>query len=124
MKKVIKIKGANYQVETNYTGGSTCSQCEFFIGDCPRDTNEKALCWKYGDSAYFVAEPTKPLVEEFKEAAGITAEQTFTISQVRVAYAEFTNSGIGEVESFIGKLKRVSDPEYKEYLRLKAKFQD
>lgn len=116
MNKVIKINGLNYTVQSSCTE-SVCSKCAFFIGDCPRGPTDKALCWEYGTDAYFVSEPSKPLVDEFKEAAGIT-EKTYTQQQVWDAYFHFYGIA-SEADKFMDNM---IDPEYQEYLRLQAKF--
>ena len=120
MNKVIKIHGLNYQVAIS-GGGSVCGECAFYNGSCP-EANGKVLCWAYGEDAYFAAEPSKPLVEEFKEAAGINTEKTYTRQQVWDAYFNFY--GIpGEADKFCKFIDNMIDPEYQEYLRLKAKFE-
>ena len=77
MNKVIKIHGLNYQV-ANSSSGSVCGKCAFYYRGCPTDDDtNKLMCREFGYSAYFVTEPSKPLTEESKEAAGIT-EKTYT----------------------------------------------
>lgn len=132
MKKVIKINGLNYTVQSSCTE-SACSKCAFFIGDCPHGPTDKELCYAFvdadgDDAVYFVAEPSKPLVEEFKEAAGITTEKTYTQQQVWDAYFHFY--GIASeadkfckfMDNFCKFMDNMIDPEYQEYLRLQAKF--
>lgn len=120
MKKVIKINGLNYTVQSSCTE-SACSKCAFFIGDCPHGPTDKELCYAFVDAVYFVAEPSKPLVEEFKEAAGITTEKTYTQQQVWDAYFHFYGIA-SEADKFCKFMDNMIDPEYQEYLRLQAKF--
>ena len=124
MNKVIVINGSNYKAvlaSDSDAYASVCGKCAFYSGRCPEDNNGKALCWEYGDLAYFAAEPTKALVEEFKEAAGITTERTFTEAEVLAAYKDWFGAD-SEAERFVAHLKKFSDPEYKEFLRMKKKF--
>lgn len=126
MNKVIKINGLNYTVQSSCTESvcsNVCSKCAFFIGDCPRGPTDKALCWEYGTDAYFKSEPSEPLVEEFKESAGIT-EKTYTESEILRAYRDWVSGGADddEAERFISHVNKFLDPEYQEYLRLKTKF--
>lgn len=120
MNKVIKINGLNYRAEISTGFGTVCGKCAFFSGICPTDDTGNTSCYAFGDDSYFVAEPSKPLVEEFKETAGITTEQTFTESQVRAAYTDWVEAD--EAERFVEHLKKFADPEYQEFLRLQAKF--
>ena len=139
MSKVIKIKGSDYRVA--YTcgyGANPCSSCAFNSSECPETGDDgleynpdeaTLLCKVYDDNnAYFVAEPnnslvepSEPLVEVFKQAAGITREKTFAEADVRAAFKDWSGDE-DATDRFMEHMKKFSDPEYKEFLRMKKKF--
>ena len=136
MQKVIKIHNTAFEVVNDRSCANTCNKCFFGeygqrgdFGSCPRvDDIGPLLCiqldedtGEYGNSHYF-AKVEEPPVETFNEAAGITTEQSFTESQIRDAYADWNCIEDDEAERFIAHIKKISDPEYKEFLRLQQKF--
>ena len=120
--KIVNIDGASYRVEDGSALIGVCAKCSFFDTTCPTDDTGKTSCYAYGDDAYFVAEYSKHLVEEFKEAAGITTEQTFTESQIEAAWNDLLGTEYPP-KVFVKHLRQFVDPEYQEYMRLKAKFE-
>lgn len=139
--KFIKIKDVSFEVFNNGVKGSTCSKCFFGnddnydqFGGCPRASYDdtQLVCVELDectggsdDSHYFLKAEMKSLVEEFKEAAGIQTEKTYTKEQIATAFKYFTylyGSGVVEGETFADFVEKYSDSEYQEYLRLSKKF--
>jgi hypothetical protein len=60
-------------------------------------------------------EPQEPTMQE------TTPEQTFTLKQIEKAYAEWDGDW-AEAANFAAHVAKFHDPEYQQYLALKAKF--
>ena len=122
-KKVIKIKDETFEYRQNQSYRCTCDLCDFRDDDdCP-DT----VCAKFnvdGEQTHYLRKIDKqhPLVEAFKEAAGIKQEKTYTRAQIIAAHADWHGSFNSDAVAFADHLEKVSDPEYQEFLRLKEKF--
>jgi hypothetical protein len=120
MQKVIKIDHSEFLLKFNT---STCEKCHFNNSSCPRNTDGDLLCnGPHTHNAYFVPAPSTPLVEVFKQAAGIITEKTYTKEKIIAAYTDWTGTFNSDAKAFADHLEKFSDPEYKEFLRLKEKF--
>lgn len=125
VQKVIKIHNEFHEIR--HSQNSVCGQCHYGSTDfeCPRnEVSGGLLCFEYdvdGEYHYFVKMEDQSLVEDFKEAAGIKTEKTYTRQQVWDAYFDCSRDSAAATR-FCDHIEKMSDPEYQEYLRLSKKF--